>query len=210
MRSCEYLNTPGEPGQRRTKKLKVRNFTFRRGGNIVTSNADLHKADSVSVTFENQKNGEKMEVVTQHRTGIKMCPVRAWGATVARIRGYQQSTDDTPIDAFQNRGKLFSISGEVMRIYLRNAVKAVGESKLGFPAERVGTHSIRSSFAMMLLLNDEADSVVMKKGRWKSNAFLRYIRAQVSAYGINASKRMVNTKSDHFYVIPHIGKFKIS
>ena len=97
-----------------------------------------------------------------------------------------------------------------MRIYLRNAVKAVGESKLGFPAERVGTHSIRLSFAMMLLLNDEAESVVMKKGRWKSNAFLRYIRAQVSAYGINASKRMVNKKSDNFYVIPHIGKFKLN
>ena len=104
---------------------------------------------------------------------------------------------------------MFSISSAVMRVYLRRAAVDIGTDKLGFDTKLVGTHSIRSSFAMMLLLNDEAESVVMKKGRWKSNAFLRYIRQQISNYGINASRRMVQTASNEFYVIPHIGNFKI-
>ena len=113
-----------------------------------------------------------METITQGKTDIDMCPVQAWAATVTRIQSYAGTSGDTPIDAFSARGKIFSISSAVMRAYLRRATTEIGTDKLGFETKSVGTHSIRSSFAMMLLLNNEAESVVMKKGRWKSNAFL--------------------------------------
>ena len=95
-----------------------------------------------------------------------------------------------------------------MRSYLRRAVQHIGEDNLNISANDVGTHSIRASFAMLMLLNNEPDSLVMKKGRWKSNAFLAYIRLQISAYGVNVSKNMVR-KRHNYKVIQHIGRLKL-
>ena len=80
----------------------------------------------------------------------------------------------------------------------------------GIKVHSVGTHSIRASFAMMLLLNNVEDSILMKKGRWKSTAFLAYIRAQIDSFGYDTSTKMVQTISDNFSVIPHITNIKIN
>ena len=88
MRSCEYLKVPGGAETRQTKKIKLGNIVFRLGRRVIPHNSTLHalqQADTVSITFENQKNGEKMETVTQHRTDIDMCPIRFWAATAHRI-----------------------------------------------------------------------------------------------------------------------------
>jgi hypothetical protein len=164
----------------------------------------------VSITFENQKNGERMETVTQHRTDIDMCPVKFWATTVHRIRQYPNASDKTPIDAFHTNNRTFAIPAAAVRVYLRRAVQAVGEERLGFPAKKVGTHSVRSSFAMMLTLHDEEDSIIMKKGRWKSASFLKYIRQQISSYGYKVSKIMVSNQNDDFFAIPHVGNIKLS
>ena len=100
-----------------------------------------------------------METVTQFLTGEEMCPVRTWAYTVHRIRSYPDTTSRTPVDAFRHNGRTFSISGKVMRTYLRRAVQIIGEDTLNITASDVGTHSIRSSFAMLLLLNNEEDSL---------------------------------------------------
>ena len=96
-----------------------------------------------------------------------------------------------------------------MRTYLRRAVEAIGENKLGFTSKTVGTHSIRTSFAMLLTIMDTPDSLIMKKGRWKSNAFLRYIRSQSQLYGRNVSNSMVSGDNEFSYVIPHFNQLKI-
>ena len=211
MRSCEYLTVPGQK-HRRTKKLRLRNIVFRKNGRTINQHAALEKlssAQTVSITFENQKNGEKMETVTQFRTDIDICPVRMWATTVHRIRSYPDSTSSTPIDAFRTNNKTFAISGDVMRTYLRRTVERIGPDRLGIKTSTVGTHSIRASFAMMMLLNHVEDSILMKKGRWKSAAFLAYIRAQINAFGYDTSKRMVHKISDNFYVIPQITNIKL-
>ena len=166
-------------------------------------------ADSVSLTFENQKNGERMETVTQAATHTDLCPVQSWAATIHRILTYPDSTIKSPVDAFRVNERTFAISGAVMRATLRRAVRELGESTLNITADDVGTHSIRASFAMLLLLNGEEDSLVMKKGRWKSNAFLAYIRSQISTYGLHASKTMLQTHTGDFVVLPHFGNIKI-
>ena len=212
MRSCEYLKVPGGAETRQTKKIKIGNIVFRSGREVIPQHSHLcylQQAETVSITFENQKNGEKMETVTQHRTDIDMCPVKFWASTVHRIRGYPGSTDRTTVDTVCINGNCFAISAAAVRVYLRRATKTVGEEKLGFSADGVGTHSVRASFAMMLVLNNVEDSAIMKKGRWKSAAFLDYIRQQLSSYGLKISKMIASSACDDFFAIPHVGNIKL-
>ena len=51
-----------------------------------------------------------------------------------------------------------------MRETLRKTVETLGPHNLGISAKDVGTHSIRSSFAMLLLLNKVPLEKVMKLG----------------------------------------------
>ena len=213
MRSCEYLWVPGKPSRRKTKKLRLRNLVFRNNGRVIHHTAGLHallQASMISITFENQKNGEKMETVTQYRSDLDMCPVKFWARIVHRIRGYPNSSNRSHVDAFRLEGTTFAITGDAMRTQLRRAVKLVGEDKLGINTKRVGTHSIRSSFAMMLILTGVPESVIMKKGRWKSVAFLAYIRAHINTFGKDTSTNIAAVANDDFFVIPHFNKIELS
>ena len=64
MRSCEYLKV-SKPDQWQTKQLCIRNIAFIGNGKIIDhSSPNLHLADCVSVTFEQQKNDRKLDTVT--------------------------------------------------------------------------------------------------------------------------------------------------
>ena len=74
---------------------------------------------------------------------------------------------------------------------LRMAAKAIGEEKLGFKIDDIGTHSIRSGAAMQMFLGESPVYVIMMIGRWSSDAFLKYIRKQVEQFSHNVSRRML-------------------
>ena len=77
----------------------------------------------------------------------------------------------------------------------------MGKARLGFDALRVGTHSIRTSFAMMLYLQHIHPLTIMLMGRWSSDAFLLYIRPQVQQFSSRLSAKMI--KSD-FFTVPTV------
>ena len=55
-----------------------------------------------------------------------------------------------------------------------------GKNKYGIDASEIGTHSSRSGAAMSLSVQGgNSDKKIMMLGRWKSLAFLAYIRPQV-------------------------------
>ena len=83
------------------------------------------------------------------------------------------------------------VTSKMMVESLRDAVKATGEEKLGFKAEEIGTHSIRSGAAMAMYLGKCPVYTIMMIGRWSSDAFLRYIRKQVEQFSHNVSQRML-------------------
>ena len=105
MRSCECSRVSGE---RRTKLLRLRNIQFYRGRRRMCHNdRSLLSADSVSVTFEFQKNDERDVTIAQHCThDATLCPVRAWAALVKRVLGYPSTNSDTPVNAFVVNGVL--------------------------------------------------------------------------------------------------------
>ena len=93
MRSCEYLTTSTPKHKKRTKILCIKNIRFFTKGKLITHNSkNLHRANTVTITFEMKKSDERNELVTMHRTGDKiMCPVIMSANTVQRILTYPKT-----------------------------------------------------------------------------------------------------------------------
>ena len=89
MRSCEYLVVAGE--KRKTKRLKIRNIRFFKNNVEIRdkTSALILFADTVSITFEFQKNKQKNITVTQPRSGKRICPVIIWAKIVRRVLSYK-------------------------------------------------------------------------------------------------------------------------
>lgn len=199
MRSCEYSTTTGE---RRTRLLTLGNIRFFAGHRELSHNDPfLANADSVSITFEYQKNDLRDVTITQHCTNDDtLCPVRAWAAVVHRVRGYPGTSDETPVNAFFENGKLRFIPSSTIRVKLRAVAAAMGKDRLGYTADEIGTHSLRSGAAMAMYLNQVPVYTIMLIGRWSSDAFLKYIRRQVQQFSSGVSQRMIQTP--HFFTVP--------
>jgi hypothetical protein len=191
-RSCEYLKVP-QAEKRRTDILRIRNIRFFKDGKELKHNdPNLEYADCVSITFEWQKKDERMDSVTQLTTGdILLCPVRLWAAIVKRILRYPGANEDTPVSAVWRNDRIDHITSKELVSAMRDAVVAIGEDKLGFKADEIGTHSIRSGAAMAMYLGECPVYTIMMIGRWSSDAFLRYIRKQVEQFSHNVSSRMI-------------------
>ena len=202
MRSCEYLQTNLAEDKRRTKILRVQDIRFFvKGRQIPHSNTNLALSDTVSITFEFQKSDERHETITMHRSGDSMlCPVRSWASIIQRILSYPGTDPSSTVNTIRVEDKLLKLSSSTMLLKLRSAVRALGEEKLGFKAEDIGTHSLRSGAAMALYLAGVATFTIMMIGRWPSDAFLRYIRKQVEQFSHNVFRRMI--KNEDFFTTP--------
>ena len=163
---------------------------------------NIHNADFVSVTFVDQKNGERMETVTQYRTShAVLCPVRAIAEIIETLSPRSDTSNDTTINTFvTDNDRLAKVSSDDVRRALRAAATVLGEETLGFKPSEIGTHSIRSGAAMAMHLAEVPVYTIMIIGRWSSNAFLRYIRKQVAQFSQNISVRMLRTQ--HFVHVP--------
>ena len=199
MRSCEYLTVTGT---RKTKRLKVRNIRFFKNNIEVrdTHNPILKYSDTVSITFEFQKNKQKYVTVSQPRSGKRICPVITWAKIVQRIASYKGSSKDTAVNAILIGGKISFIKSDQMFKQIRHTVNSM--SGLGFTGDEVGTHSIRASLAMALYLSKRAISTIMLLGRWSSDAFLLYVRRQVQEFSAGVSADMVSNET--FFTIPDL------
>ena len=192
MRSCEYSETNGST---RTKTVTIGDIEFRKGNETLVGSDErcLADADTVSVTYRTQKNGDRGTTITQHRANNalhpELCPVNALAKLKARVAGYTcadprwQSVTDRPMNLVAgNSGGRPGIglitSGQVLH-HLKAAASQYGESRLGFPATRLGTHSLRAGAAMAMFLAGVPAETIQLIGRWKSQTFMRYIRAQV-------------------------------
>ena len=209
MRSCEYSDVEA---QRRTTVVQVRDVTFWKGNERVEPDQadDIRNADAVSITFRKQKNRDDGTTITQHRNlnpdNDELCPVRALGEIVGRIRHYGEATNDkwkeATINAFprEDGAGLTGITSKTVLQKLRQAVARIGGSRLGYDAGRVGTHSIRSgaAMAMFLVLGVPVETIQLI-GRWRSRSFMRYLRIQVPDITKNVASRM--TLRESFFTI---------
>ena len=203
MRSCEYSKVSGD---RKTKLLTVNDIRFFKGRKEIKKDTSqfYNRATSVSICFRIQKNDEKEAVITMHKSSKGLCPVKTWGEIVTRVLSYPRSNYNSPVNLVEEQStkkpKHVQIRSIDILKHIRNTVTQIGQDTLGFTAKEVGTHSIRSSFAMFLHLNGVRSDKIMLQGRWRSTAFLTYIRVQVTEFSTGLSDQMNKTKD--FYTVP--------
>ena len=117
------------------------------------------------------------------------------------------ATIDTTINAFWNtqRNRVEYINSSQILESLRWAARDLGKDVLGYTADEIGCHSIRSGAAMAMYLANHPIRVptytIMLQGRWCSDAFLRYIRKQVKEFSKGVSEAMISKESFQFYTI---------
>jgi hypothetical protein len=132
MRACEFSDVGGP---RRTRTITLGDLEFRRGGKKIDGDDEdeLSAADTVSITFRTQKNGEKGTTVTQHKAagaaigGAKICPVTSLARLVARVSRYDSSEskweprDQRPINLFESANGLALVTSNQILHHLRAA-----------------------------------------------------------------------------------------
>jgi hypothetical protein len=197
MRSCEYLDTKTPETERRTKILRLRNIIFKNNGKTVKHSDNIHEAEIVMIIFEFQKNDKRDIQIHMFRTSDAILnPVIAWANTVKRVRSYPGSSDDTTVCTFQNTNmKLSQIQATHVRDWLKSIVDLIGVDELGFTSEDIGLHSIRSGGAMAMFLSKTSTIIMMRVGRWSSDAFLEYIREQIENFTVDVSENMIKFES---------------
>ncbi len=155
-RSCEFSNVL-RCNHKRTQLLTLQNVRFFKSGRqLPAQSTDLESADSVSITFEMQKNDNKNDTVTHGRTGDDvLCPVLQWARLVSRIWSYPAATSDTKVCSIWRHGRIEHITSKTTTHHLRAACTAISSKVLGFgPPHKVGTHSLRSGAAMAMYLGE--------------------------------------------------------
>ena len=200
MRVCEFCSTE-KPG--RTRKLTLGDIVFRDQESKVVDQVDPklgEKAMFVTICFSDQKNGTKMERRSHKKTGQEiLCPVRAWARIVQKVRHFFRTKDDNsiPVCAYKERHIAKEIkASQVLHLLRASCTAHDGENRYGIKASELGTRSIRSGAAMALALQgNTSDQKIMMLGRWRSTAFLHYIRPQVLEWAGDASQQMSKTKS---------------
>ena len=135
-----------------------------------------------------------------HRTKNELCPVQAWVDIVSRILGYPNTNGDTTVNYVTLNNIPWHINSKQILTMIRLQITVIGQEVLGFGPDDAGTHSIRSSFAMLLHLAGKDPLIIMLQGRWRSQAFMDYIRPQVSEFSTGLSDAMMFTHD--FYHIP--------
>ena len=198
MRSCEFTRTPQRG---RTKIIRLRGIVFRDANNVEMDNRDGRMradAERVTLTFEDQKNGLKMDRRTHQRTSDPvLCPVKRIASLEDRIyRTVPFAGPDTTINTIYLLQRRTQISSTAIRQYMRSTCTAKGgKQTFGFDALDIGTKSIRSGAAMGLFLMNISVQKIKMMGRWSSEAFLVYIRPQVLEWTNDLSHNMIQINS---------------
>ena len=155
--------------------------------------------------FGPQKSGVyEDEIPLDNNEESTLNPVILWAHTISRLRSYPKFNAQWPIYTFFDREKkrFKPIKNNEIEQDIKAAVAAIGRDILGFGPNEVGTHSNRSSLAMMLYLQQVPPYTIMLIGRWRSDAFLSYIEKQCREFTKGMSSVML--KLDSFYHLPKI------
>ena len=139
-----------------------------------------------------------MDRRTQGRTlDPALCPVQAWARAYIRVMTlFPHNTLTTPISALRDHdGHTVHITASKVTQLLQSTCRAAGGySRFGIHPHSLGTRSIRSGAAMALFLNNHSADKIQLLGRWRSNAFLRYIRPQALEWTDAMARDMAQTR----------------
>ncbi|GKY96663.1 hypothetical protein MPSEU_000625900 [Mayamaea pseudoterrestris] len=203
LRSCEYLQIhQGDKVERRTLPIRICDTRFWKDGALVShSSPSLHLSNSVSLVFRAQKNQVKDDSVTTHSSGDpRFCPVVAAAELVRSARrlidkGLMSEDDDYFYYYEANDGTLAALHTKMALGFLRNFISSNNPESIGLSVDQIGLHSIRASAAMAMYMSGVPITTIQLQGRWRSEAFMEYIRKQVDLFSAGVSKKMLTVAS---------------
>ena len=200
IQSCEYSNTPkGE--KKLTRILQKGGIQFyRKHRELPHESGIFHLSDKAYPTSRTQKKGVKNTTVTQLQTAKNLCPVGIWLEILIILNSYPGTTRDTLLNTVWVEHHKTSIPSQMKDKYLRSGTPSFGKDRLVFSHKGVGTHSLRSGFAMELFLYKVYPETIIIMGLWDINALLYYIHIQVSNLRTGIITLMTSRQS--LYTIP--------
>lgn len=202
MRSCEYTNVQSkEP--RKTKILCLRNIRFFYNDSEMSNPDNFHQADFVSITFEFQKNLQKNKTISQHKTNTNFCPVKFWASIKKRILSYPKTSESSKVNLFLQNGKLVEITSAQIQSHLKAHVLNINPLQQKYQFSCIGTHTICTSLAMILNDQQVATYIIQPIGRWRSVAFMKYIRSALPSFTKGISQLMVNSEDPFINHVVH-------
>ena len=156
------------------------------------TNAQFEAVTAVSITFTDQKNGVKGEVITHGRTEHpRTCPTRA---VVRRIKYLKsiQAPPETPLCAYFERNRMRFVNAKAVTAALRAGIILVGQDTVDIKPSEVEARSLRAGGATALLVAGVDTDHIQLLGRWKSDAMLRYLHIQADPVVRRYARDMFN------------------
>ena len=132
-------------------------------GNLSVDNADSPKVLALQLKVSKTDQGRRGVKVVIGKTGDALCPVTAM-LRYLRLRGSHSG----PLFIWQNKTPL-------SRAALVSAVRAI-LIEANLPADKFAGHSFRIGAASTAAAAGIQDSQIQTLGRWKSSAYLLYVR----------------------------------
>ena len=200
LRPGEYADSPSDSspfcfadvqlfnGQRR---LQLRSATV----------AQLQASTFASLTFTNQKNGVRGEVIGLGPSGqLHLCPTKALARRIEHLRSYD-APDTVPLcRVYTHPNTCRTVKPSHVSQMLRDAVRFLGP-QLGFLPSDVSACCLRAAGANALLCAEVDTNVIRLLGRWRSDEMLRYLHCQAHPIMRDFSKRMM--QGGNFTLIPN-------
>lgn len=142
--------------------------------------------------------------MTMHTNNRELCPVTAWAAITNRTIQYPGASVHSPVNMMLIKEQITSVHSKDVLRHIRATVDVIGRDVLGFGPEECGVHSIRSSFAMFLYTQFVRTYKIMLQGRWRSDAFLIYIRRQVTEFSKGLLSSLMINASNEYFTVPEL------
>jgi hypothetical protein len=149
--------------------------------NLATATDDeLLAASSASLTFTDQKNGVKGEVIHHAHSGDPyLSPVKILARRVIHLRSHNAPWTTPLCHYYRNhQTRTHLIKPNDITTALRAAVTRLGPATLGFLPTEVSARSLRASGANALLCAKVDTDMIRLLGRWRSDEMFRYLHLQ--------------------------------
>lgn len=202
LRPGEYTDaTTGDSNSKPFLLSSVQLFIGPRRLDFATAtDAELNAATFASLTFDNQKNGVRGEVIGLSTSGDTIvCPVRALARRVIHLRT-NNAPANTPLSRCFFNNKTFKVTPSLITKTLRECVTFLGP-ELGFLAKDVSARCLRAAGANALLLAKVDSDIIRLIGRWRSDEMLRYLHVQAAPLMAQYSRRML--EAGNYTFIPN-------
>ena len=165
-----------------------------------STNAQLLSATFSSLTFDNQKNGVRGEVIGLSTSGDPLvCPVRAIARRVIHLRT-NNAPANTPLATTLDNTRRHNVTPAIITKTLKTCVTFLGP-ELGFLPGDVSARCLRAAGANALLLANVDTDIIRLIGRWRSDEMLRYLHVQAAPLMADYSRRML--ESGQYTLIPN-------